>query len=909
MGLSDLFHKKGPRVDYKYKTKQAQYEAGWELCDSLNRGEDPRPRKPGQEFMMPDKNGFPQWLIVDADGIVHLNPNYISDEETYQRKERKQPNSGGNWKLKWVYEDGKKNRPQPPAQGRRRASYAQEAPNAYRRKQAVPQIARPKSAPALKKNAPPVHKRAPPVPPLPKNQPPPPAQPNVSPNAHPPAKNCPRGAPQYSPPAGPQGNTAAQPSSGNSAFPQNPPQPTPQYNAQPSFQPPPQPAPPSIPQGGPPPAPQGNVAQNYTRESRDQRPQPKVPRSGAPNILPPIPESTASHQRPNQPQVRSPQIPSSPLSPASTVDPLSPTQPPLGARGQRVYVPGQSKLDMDQFGRIDDPEANYRHQQALNDLREGKLSPPETQHTVDDPLLSAKKVLSDLKQGRLSPPGTQTTIDDPLLSAKKVLGAMGQRVHVPGMSKIDVKDFGATNDPEANFKHMNALNDLRNAQVHQAAAPAAPPPAVGSISPGAATMDDPLLSAKKVLGAMGQRAYVPGQSKLNVKEFGGTNDPEANFKHMKALNDLRNAQGQPPAAPPTAQGAEAVEDPLISAKNVLGAMGQRAYVPGQSKLNVKAFGATNDPEANFRHQKALDDLRKAQGQPRPQAAPPAPAPATPSTAPGAATVEDPLISAKNVLGAMGQRAYIPGQSKLNHKQFGGTNDPAANFRYMKALNDLRNAQEPGNPQAVAPTPQGPTTVDDPLISAKHVLGEMGKRAYVPGQSQLNVKQFGGTNDPDANFKHMNALNELRNKQGQGNPPQPMETAQGAETVDDPLISAKLALGEMGKRAHVPGQSQLNVNQFGGTNDPDANFKHMNALNELRNKQGQRNQPGPAVTAQGAETVDDPLVTAKLAMGAKGQRAYVPGQSQLNVKEFGKTDDPDANVRHMNALDELRKRDN
>ncbi|CAO2649452.1 Nn.00g068370.m01.CDS01 [Neocucurbitaria sp. VM-36] len=55
--------------------------------------------------------------------------------------------------------------------------------------------------------------------------------------------------------------------------------------------------------------------------------------------------------------------------PASFVDPLITTHLPIGARGQRKYVPGQSKLDPKQFGPLNDPSANYKHLKALEALR------------------------------------------------------------------------------------------------------------------------------------------------------------------------------------------------------------------------------------------------------------------------------------------------------------------------------------------------------------------------------------------------------------------------------------------------------------------------------------------------------------------------------------------------------------
>ncbi|KAL6708221.1 hypothetical protein ACN47E_003405 [Coniothyrium glycines] len=58
------------------------------------------------------------------------------------------------------------------------------------------------------------------------------------------------------------------------------------------------------------------------------------------------------------------------MAPPGFADPMMPHQGPLGANGQRARVPGQSQFVPGQFGsRTDDPEANFRHMQALNDLQ------------------------------------------------------------------------------------------------------------------------------------------------------------------------------------------------------------------------------------------------------------------------------------------------------------------------------------------------------------------------------------------------------------------------------------------------------------------------------------------------------------------------------------------------------------
>ncbi|KAF1851031.1 uncharacterized protein K460DRAFT_401062 [Cucurbitaria berberidis CBS 394.84] len=77
-----------------------------------------------------------------------------------------------------------------------------------------------------------------------------------------------------------------------------------------------------------------------------------------------------SQQQPEQPFMFQPSVPPQPFqhTPAM-VDPLMTTNLPLGARGQRIYVPGQSRLDPKQFGPLNDPDANFKHLKALEELR------------------------------------------------------------------------------------------------------------------------------------------------------------------------------------------------------------------------------------------------------------------------------------------------------------------------------------------------------------------------------------------------------------------------------------------------------------------------------------------------------------------------------------------------------------
>ena len=75
------------------------------------------------------------------------------------------------------------------------------------------------------------------------------------------------------------------------------------------------------------------------------------------------------------------------------------------------------------------------------------------------------------------------------------------------------------------------------------------------------------------------------------------------------------------------------------------------------------------------------------------------------------------------------------------------------------------------------------------------------------------------------------------------------------------------------------------------------------------------QPPPSQSAfqqqtqhlQGPATFVDPLITSHLPIGARGQRKYVPGQSKLDPKKFGPLNDPDANYKHLNALEALRRK--
>ena len=68
--------------------------------------------------------------------------------------------------------------------------------------------------------------------------------------------------------------------------------------------------------------------------------------------------------------------------------------------------------------------------------------------------------------------------------------------------------------------------------------------------------------------------------------------------------------------------------------------------------------------------------------------------------------------------------------------------------------------------AVPPHCPPPVPAGDPMVTAVLPLGARGKRVHVAGQTRLNAKQFGPTNDPGANFKYLQALEELR-KQGGG----------------------------------------------------------------------------------------------------------------------------------------------
>ncbi|KAJ4367125.1 hypothetical protein N0V83_007655 [Neocucurbitaria cava] len=87
--------------------------------------------------------------------------------------------------------------------------------------------------------------------------------------------------------------------------------------------------------------------------------------------------------------------------------------------------------------------------------------------------------------------------------------------------------------------------------------------------------------------------------------------------------------------------------------------------------------------------------------------------------------------------------------------------------------------------------------------------------------------------------------------------------------------------------------------FGASNHhgPDQPFMPFQAPSQHHSLHGGVQEHGGFV---------DPLMATALPIGARGQRKYVPGQSQLDPRQFGPLNDPDANFKHLKALEELRK---
>ena len=203
-----------------------------------------------------------------------------------------------------------------------------------------------------------------------------------------------------------------------------------------------------------------------------------------------------------------------------------------------------------------------------------------------------------------------------------------------------------------------------------------------------------------------------------------------------------------------------------------GKKGKQMHVPHYKFVSGRPGNAFPGPQAeDCEHQIGWHPPYICNGRPQQQSGrfPPLPAP------------HDPLPFGEEAMpGPFGDRMPPPfgerASSPFGRRQppFGGRMPPRPGFH----PSDQRSEPDigrggfprpfPSRSQSAAVPPHCPPPVPagDPMVTAVLPLGARGKRVHVAGQTRLNAKQFGPTNDPGANFKYLQALEELR-KQGGG----------------------------------------------------------------------------------------------------------------------------------------------
>jgi hypothetical protein len=139
--------------------------------------------------------------------------------------------------------------------------------------------------------------------------------------------------------------------------------------------------------------------------------------------------------------------------PTGLVDPMATsTSHPLGHHGLREHLTGMTKLDVEKHGRADNPTANWR---VLDDIQ--NLAIEGQKHGGGNkkkgPLVRHGKI----REGDPLPTGV---VDPMATSTSHPLGHHGLRQHLDGMTRLDVERHGRADSPAANWMVLDDIQKL-----------------------------------------------------------------------------------------------------------------------------------------------------------------------------------------------------------------------------------------------------------------------------------------------------------------------------------------------------------------------------------------------------------------------------------------------------------------